>query len=290
MKKERTGTRVKRAGKSFAALLVAVIVCMPVVIVVLGSLKSGNELSDSLRPVFSDGSTDTYIRWKLLALYPTLRHYIRLFIWTPDFFVVFWNSVKIVACILAGQLLIAVPAAWAFAAFTWKRKRLVFTLYVVLMLLPFQVTMLPSYLVMNRLHLFNTHAAVILPAVFSTFPVFMVYRGFTAIPKELLDAARVEGAGEAAVFWEIGIPLGSPGILSAAVLGFLDYWNMIEQPLAFLKEKTLWPLSLYLPQVQAGHAGISLAACVTALVPAALVFLLGQDYLEQGITAAGLKA
>ena len=175
------------------------------------------------------------------------------------------------------------------SAYTWKHKHAVFTLYVVLMLLPFQVTMLPSYLVVQRLHLLDTHAAVILPAVFSTFPVFMVYRSFTAIPKELLEAARVEGAGETAVFLKIGVPLGSPGILSAAVLGFLDCWNMIEQPLAFLKEKALWPLSLYLPNVQAGQAGISLAACVITLIPAALVFLLGQDYLEQGITASGIK-
>lgn len=273
----------------FAAATAAAIVCMPIVMVALGSLKSGNELADSLRPVLSDGSTDAFIRWKLLVLYPTLRHYIRLLVWTPDFFTVFWNSVKMTVPILAGQLFVAVPAAWAFAAYTWKHKHAVFTLYVVLMLLPFQVTMLPSYLVVQRLHLLDTHAAVILPAVFSTFPVFMVYRSFTAIPKELLEAARVEGAGETAVFLTIGVPLGSPGILSAAVLGFLDCWNMIEQPLAFLKEKALWPLSVYLPNVQAGQAGISLAACVITLIPAALVFLLGQDYLEQGITAAGIK-
>ena len=273
----------------FAAAAAAAIVCMPIVMVALGSLKSGNELADSLRPVLSEGGTDVFIRWKLLALYPTLRHYIRLLVWTPDFFTVFWNSVKMTVPILAGQLFAAVPAAWAFAAYTWKHKHAVFTLYVVLMLLPFQVTMLPSYLVVQRLHLLDTHAAVILPAVFSTFPLFMVYRSFTAIPKELLEAARVEGAGETAVFLKIGVPLGSPGILSAAVLGFLDCWNMIEQPLAFLKEKALWPLSLYLPNVQAGQAGISLAACVITLIPAALVFLLGQDYLEQGITASGIK-
>ena len=279
----------KRPVFTCLAVCLAAVICVPVLIVVTGSVKSGNELADSLRPVLSE-DTGEYIRWKLPVLYPTLRHYIRLLIWTPDFFIVFWNSVKIAAMILAGQLLVSVPAAWAFAAFDWKRKHMLFTLYVVLMLLPFQVTMLPSYLVMNRLHLLNTHAAVILPAVFSTFPIFIMYRGFTAIPKEMMEAARVEGAGEFAVFREIGIPLGSPGILSALVLGFLDNWNMMEQPLAFLREQALWPLSLYLPEIGTGQAGIALAASVITLLPAALVFLLGQDYLEQGIAAAGIKA
>lgn len=271
--------------------LLAAIVCAPVALVALGSIKSGNELAGSLRPVLSDALSGSGegIRWKLLALYPTLHHYAKLLIWTPDFFTVFWNSVKIVALILAGQLVVAVPAAWAFAAFGWKGKHLLFTLYVILMLLPFQVTMLPSYLALGRMHLLDTHASVILPAVFSTFPVFLIYRGFTAIPKELLDAARVEGAGEFAVFRWIGIPLGSPGILSAVVLGFLDYWNMMEQPLAFLKDRTLWPLSLYLPEIGTTQAGIALAASVVTLIPAALVFALGQDRLEQGIVASGMK-
>lgn len=279
----------KRLIFTCMAVCLAGLICAPVLVVILGAVKSGNELADSLRPVLSE-DTGERIRWKLLVLYPTLRHYIRLLIWTPEFFTVFWNSVKITAAVLAGQLLVSVPAAWAFAAFKWKRKHLLFTLYVVLMLLPFQVTMLPSYLVMSRLHLLDTHAAVILPAVFSTFPVFIIYRGFTAIPKELMEAARVEGAGEFAVFRKIGIPLGSPGILSALVLGFLDNWNMMEQPLAFLREQALWPLSLYLPEIGTGQAGMALAASVVMLVPAALVFLLGQDYLEQGIAAAGIKA
>ena len=263
------------------------IICIPVVLVVFGSFKSGNELENSLSAILSD--TGGMINWKLLPLYPTLVHYIKLFFWTPEFLTVFWNSVKIVSLVLIGQLLVAVPAAWAFATFQWKGKNLLFTLYVILMLLPFQVTMLPSYLVINEMHLMNTQASVILPAIFSTFSVFLIYRGFTAIPKELLEAARVDGAGEFAIFWRIGIPLGSPGILSAVVLGFLDSWNMMEQPLAFLKNKTLWPLSLYLPEIGIEQAGMALAASVVTLIPAAFVFVVGQDYLEQGIIASGMK-
>ncbi len=89
-------------------------------------------------------------------------------------------------------------------------------------------------------------------------------------------------------FW-IGIPLGSPGILSALVLGFLEYWNMVEQPLAFLEDLSLWPLSLYLPEIDLSRAGMALAASVITLIPAVFVFFMGQDYLESGIAASGMK-
>jgi multiple sugar transport system permease protein len=139
------------------------------------------------------------------------------------------------------------------------------------------------------MHLMNTHWSIILPAVFSTFPVFIMYRGFAAIPKELYEAAKIDGAGDWQTFIRIGIPLGSPGILSALVLGFLEYWNMVEQPLAFLEDLSLWPLSLYLPEIDLRRAGMALAASVITLIPAVFVFFMGQDYLESGITASGMK-
>ena len=261
---------------------------LPVVMLLCMSIKSGTELSTLLTPVMNSGTGN--IHWNFLSLYPTGGHFFRLLFYTPEFFTVFWNSMKIVFLILIGQLLIGVPAAWAFASFRFQGKNLLFLLYVCLMLLPFQVTMLPSYLVLSSLHLINTLAAVILPAVFSTFPVFLVYRSFSCIPRELLEAARMDGATEGRIFLEIGVPLGSSGIMSSLVLGFLDYWNMMEQPLAFLQDKTLWPLSLYLPEIEIAYAGIALAASVITLIPALFVFMLGQDYLEQGIAASGIKA
>ena len=83
--------------------------------------------------------------------------------------------------------------------------------------------------------------------------------------------------------------MGAPGILSAIVLGFLEYWNALEAPLTFLKDRTLWPLSLYLPNISAQNVGVSMVASVLMLTPALLIFLFGQRYLEQGITATGLK-
>lgn len=263
------------------------IFCAPVLFLLSGSVMSRYELTQSLMPLTAD--TEKLITWTLFPRYPTFAHYFRILFQTPQFFVVFWNSMKIVSLTLAGQFLAAVPAAWCFAVYRFRGRKFLFTLYIVLMLMPFQVTMLSSYLVLNRLQLLNTHGAIILPAVFSAFPVFLIYRDFCSLPKGLIEAARIDGAGEWMIFWKIGLPLASGGILSAGVLGFLEYWSLIEQPMAFLEDQTLWPLSLYLPEIRPEQAGYSFVAAVITLVPAVFVFLTGREYLEQGITASAVK-
>lgn len=279
--------RTRRAALYVFLTVLGIFFCTPVLFLLTGSVTSRYELSQYLAPL-SDAAKG-FVYWKWMPDYPAFSHYENVLLFTPQFYVVFWNSVKITAFILAGQLLVAVPAAWAFAIYPFPRRRLLFTVYLVLMLMPFQVTMLSSYLVLNGLHLMNTHGAVILPAVFSAFPVFLIYRSFCGIPKELLEAARVDGAGEWQIFWRMGIPLASGGILSSAVLGFLECWNLIEQPLAFLKDQFLWPLSLYLPEISLDQAGYAFVASVITLIPALFVFLLGRDYLERGIAASALK-
>lgn len=278
---------IKRAVLLMLLTLPACLVILPIILLITGSVMDQYELKEYLNPVFTESIG--FINWKLIPDYPSFENYKKLLFMTPQFFVLFWNSIKITAWILIGQLLVGVPAAWAFAVYRVRGKKLLFALYVVLMLLPFQVTMLSSYLVLNRLSLLNTHQAVILPAIFSTFPVFISYGGFRSIPEQLIEAARVDGAKELTIFLKVGIPLGKSGILSAVVLGFLEYWNMMEQPMAFIEEKALWPLSLYLPEITWAQAGYAFCASVITLIPAVFVFIMGQDYLEQGIIYSGLK-
>lgn len=201
----------------------------------------------------------------------------------------FWNSCLQTGLAVAGQLLVALPAAWAFGALSFKGRRKLFLLYIVLMLQPFQVTMAPSYLVLKRLSLLNSHLAVILPAAWSAFPVFIMAKFFETVPKPLLEAARLDGAGNWMIFWRVGVPLGRPGIVSAMVLGFLEAWNAIEQPMTFLKGRRLWPLSLYLPEITADKAAVAWAASAVAMILPVSLFLMGQGALEQGIAAAGIK-
>lgn len=267
--------------------VLAAICCFPVVFLAVGALMDSGEIAEHLGAVLK-GSGD-FISWKLMPQYPTLQNYVELLLDSPQFFVMFWNSVKLTSGILAGQLLVGVPAAWGFARFSFPLKKALYTLYIILMMMPFQVRMLSDYLVLDKLKLLDSHMGIILPAVFSTFPVFIMYRFFRAIPEAIIESAKLDGAGALKIFLYIGIPLGAGGIVSAMVLSFLEYWNLIEQPLTFLKDKTLWPLSLFLPDIGLEQAGLAFASSVVTLLPAVFVFLLGQDYLEQGIAAAAVK-
>ena len=268
-------------------LVLAVIICFPVVFLIVGSLMGTDELNHYLGAVL--GKADGFASWALLPTYPTCKAYVQLLLDSPEFFVMFWNSVKMTGAILLGQIVTGVPAAWGFARLDIPGKKVLFNLYIILMLMPFQVTMLSNYLTLDAMHLVDTQWAVILPAAFSTFPVFIMYHFFRSIPKGIIESAELDGANKFQVFLSIGVPLGSSGIVSALVLSFLDAWNLIEQPLTFLKSKTLWPLSLYLPNISMDNAGLAFVASVITLVPSLLVFLAGQNYLEQGIAASAVK-
>lgn len=262
---------------------------LPAVMIAGGSFMSSDEFAANLSPVLEGGAGGNMARWNMIPEYPTLRPYVELLIDSPGFFVMFWNTCKTVFPILTGQLLLCVPAAWGFARYDFKLKNMLLVLYMLLMLMPFQVAMVSNYIVLDRLKLLNTHAGIILPAVFSTFPVFIMYRFFRQVPEALVEAAEMDGAGEFQIFVHIGLPMGAPGIVSIVVLSFLEYWSIIEQPLVFLKDKSLWPLSLFMPEIASGSGGLSLAASVLMMIPSVLIFLFGQKYLEKGIRASGLK-
>lgn len=269
--------------------VLAVVMLLPLLYVLEGSLMSSSELAVYLKPILEPSTELRFVSWTLLPQIATLQGYVELLLDTPEFFAMFWNSVKIAVAVLAGQLLVGAPAAWGFSRMQGKAKEALFFLYVLLMMMPFQVTLLSNYITLNTMGLLDSQWGIILPAAFSTFPVFIMYRFFESIPQEIVEAARVDGAGEWRIFFSIGIPLGSSGIVSALVLSFLEVWNMIEQPLAFLANKSLWPLSLYFPEISLSNAEIMFASSVVALIPALLVFLAGQRQLEEGIMAIATK-
>ncbi|MDO4545483.1 MAG: carbohydrate ABC transporter permease [Bacillota bacterium] len=260
----------------------------PVAFLLTGSLMNPSELQENLAPVVS-GADETYASWSLLPFAPTLQSYVKVLLEQPEFFVVFWNSVKVTLGVLAGQMLFGVPAAWAFAQYEFKGKKVLFTMYIIFMMLPFQVLMLSEYLVLHNLLLIDSLWALIIPGVFSTFSVFVIYNFFRGIPRNILEAARLDGAGEFRLFIQIGLPLGKTGIIAAMTLQFLEYWNIIEQPMVFLEQKSLWPLSLYLPSITLENAGQSFVASVITLIPALFVFFYGKDHLEKGIIASAVK-
>lgn len=204
----------------------------------VAALVSLHRCSDAGRGVGADGRPCAgAAQWlRCLAYSADLAHFgtfADALVGYTAVFVMFWNSMEQSVTQVAGQLLVGAPAAWAISRLRFHGRGAVRGLYIVLMLLPFQVTMVPSYLVLRQFGLLDTPWAVILPGIFSTFPVFIMERGFDAIPREVLESAAIDGANHWHRFWNIGIPLGVPGIISALTLGFLDAWNAIEQPITF---------------------------------------------------------
>ena len=279
--------KIKNLIGIITLLILAFFMIYPIIFLIVGSIMGDSELRANLSPLFL--STPTYIKWSLLPLYPTLVHYVELLLDSPEYYVMFWNSFKIVAGILFGQLVIGMPCAWGFARFQFKGKKFLFFLYIALMLLPFQVLMLSEYIVLDSLNLIDTLWSIILPGAFSTFPVFIMYHYFATLPKEIMEAAKLDGASELKLFIDFGLPLGRPGILSALVLGFLEFWNLIEQPITFLETQKKWPLSMYLPNITTKNAGVAFAISVVTLLPPLIVFLIGERYLEEGIAVTGSK-
>lgn len=278
---------MKKAGSIFGygiCTALCIVIIFPVFLLAVLSLQDSTELLKAVSPLSGYG----FSRPDMLPLYPSAENYTQILLFSPEYYTVFWNSAGMTAAVLISQLIIAVPAAWAFARFEFRFRKVLFDIYVLLMLLPFQVTMLSQFILLDKTHLLDTRAAIILPAAFSAFPVFLMYRSFCSIPAEMIDAARIDGAGEWRILFGIGLPLGRNGITAALVLGFLDMWNMVEQPLTFLKDKRLYPLSLYLPML-GKLSGSMIAASAVTLIPAALVFIIGQDSLESGIISSAVK-
>lgn len=288
VKASQVGQKVRRILLWTLFVVLALIVLYPIVFLLAGSMMGNDELGSCLGAIFL--GENGYARFPLLPKFPTLQHYIEVFMDSPGFFVMFWNSVKVTAGVLIGQFVVGTMAAWGFARYDFPWKKGFFLLYVILMLMPFQVLMLSDYLVLERLLLTDNLWGIILPGVFSTFPVFIMYRFFAEIPDSMIEAAKLDGAKDWQLFVYLAVPIGSSGIIACMVLGFLEYWSLIEQPLTFLKDRSLFPLSIFLPDITSiGKSGMAFAVSVVTFFPAVLVFLGGQDYLEQGIMAGAVK-
>lgn len=263
--------------------LLALLVWWPVWYLLMGSIQSPEELELTVGPAISGKGEAIYT---VLPVWPTLWPLVELLLDTPEFWDTFWNTVLLSVPQVLGQLLTGVPAAWALSRLRFRGRRVLTGLYILLMLMPFQVTMTPNFLVLDALELMDTVWAVILPGIFSAFPVFIMLRFFDGIPRELLDSADLDGANHFQTFWHIGLPLGRPGFLAAMVLTFLESWSAVEQPLTFLRDEKWQPLSLRIGQMDLSQA---MGAGLVALIPAVLVFHWGQKYLELGIRSGTME-
>lgn len=281
----------RRAGKIRAKrvflLLLAALILVPVLIPPVYMFLDADEAARTLGGVLEDG--EGFALLIAQPAYPSIRPAAELLLLCTDFYQSFWNTVLYAGVISLTQLAAAAPAAWALGRYSFPGRKAVFGLYILLMLLPFQVTMVSNYLLFYKTGLLDTVWAVLLPGTFSAFPVFLMTDFFKNIPCEVTEAAKADGAGAWTLFFKIGLPMGRPGIAAAFVLGLIESWNMIEQPLAFLRSERLRPVSLFLPAFNRYTAGSVFAASAVMMILPVLIFLWGREYLEEGIACLAVK-
>ena len=274
------------------AAVFAFLFLMPTVLTITNSFMTQSEITANYGQVFQNATDGkSYIKDKInLKFIPdkvSFTQYFTVLLKSPDFLYKFWNSVILVAPIVLAQLAVASVAAYGFTRWRGKIRDTIFFAYVILMLMPYQVTLVPNYLVSDFLGLLNTRWAIILPGAFAPFSVFLLTKSMRRIPASLIESAKLDGAGEWHIFWNICLPQCRSALYSIAILVFIDYWNMVEQPLILLPDASQQPLSVYLSQINTGEIGIAFAAAVIYMVPGLLMFLHGEAYLVEGITYAG---
>ena len=274
------------------AAVFAFLFLMPTVLTITNSFMTQSEITANYGQVFQNATDGkSYIKDKInLKFIPdkvSFSQYFTVLLKSPDFLYKFWNSVILVAPIVLAQLAVASVAAYGFTRWRGKIRDTIFFAYVILMLMPYQVTLVPNYLVSDFLGLLNTRWAIILPGAFAPFSVFLLTKSMRRIPASLIESAKLDGAGEWHIFWNICLPQCRSALYSIAILVFIDYWNMVEQPLILLPDASQQPLSVYLSKINAGEIGIAFAAAVIYMVPGLLMFLHGEAYLVEGITYAG---
>ncbi|MCM1325433.1 MAG: carbohydrate ABC transporter permease [Lachnoclostridium sp.] len=271
----------------------AILFLMPIVLTITNSFMASSEISANYGSVFAKTETGgkVYISEKVnLKFIPDIvsfSQYATVLLKSPDYLLKFWNSVILVGPILVFQLVTACLASYGFSRYKGKIRQMIFFSYVILMLMPYQVTLVPNYLVSEKLGLLDSYWAIWLPGIFSPFAVYLLTKFMNRIPVSVIEAAQMDGAGEWQIFRRICMPLCKGAVCSAAILVFIDYWNMVEQPLILLSDAEKHPLSVFLSKINSGEIGLAFAVATIYMVPSLLVFLYGEDYLVEGITYQG---
>lgn len=269
----------------------AVAFLLPTVLTITNSFMTESEITANYGPVFSTDKTQSYqsgfVNLKLIPDKVSFTQYINGLIRSPDYLIKFWNSVILVVPIVIFQVAIASVAAYAFTRWRGKWRAFIFFFYVILMLMPYQVTLVPNFLVSKWLGIINTRWAIVLPGIFAPFSVFLLTKYMRRIPYSLIEAAKMEGAGEWYIFTRICMPQCRAATYSIAILVFIDYWNMVEQPLILLNDPDKQPLSIFLSQINKGEIGLAFAMATIYMIPSLLLFLHGEEYLVEGIANSG---
>ena len=272
---------------------VAALFVTPIVFTMCNSFMGSSEITANYGMIFetTDSGAKKFIsdvvNLKFIPDKVSFSQYITVLLKSPDYLLKFWNSVILVVPIVVFQLAVAGLAAYGFTRYQGRVREIIFFAYIILMLMPYQVTLVPNFLVSKWLNLLDTNWSIWLPGIFSPYAVFLLTKYMRRIPVSILEAAKIDGAGERQIFMHICMPLCKGALCSVAILIFIDFWNMVEQPLIMLGDEQMHPLSVFLSKINVGEIGLAFAVATIYMVPTLLVFLYGEEYLVEGITYQG---
>lgn len=202
------------------------------------------------------------------------------------------NSLKIAVLGTVGAIVFGSMAAYGFARIQFRGRNLLFGLYIVLMMVPPQILFVPKFIMFDWAGIYNTHWALLLPTMFTIIGVFYMRQHFLTLPKELSEAAIIDGAGHFTMFRKIFLPLAKPTIVTFAILDFTWAWNNYEDALVFLIDEDLFtvPLGLnnFILEYSIDYPGM-MAAATASIIPIVIVFLFGQKYIIEGLVSSSVK-
>lgn len=268
--------------------ILAAVTLLPLVFTFLYSFFSTGEMSQYL------AMRDNYDAsvWLPIQVSPkmfSLTQYYTVMIQEPTYLRLFLNSVVYTGSILLGQLVVIPMMAFALSHFQFKGRDFLFFLILILMLLPFQVTMTPNVIMLRLLKLMNTRWSIILPMWFAPFYVFLVRQFMVTVPAELLEAGSIDGAGPVRLYLNVMLPVCRPVLGAFIALSFADCWNMVEQPLVYLSDQAMQPLSVMFNQLNESRSEVAFAGAALYILPALLCYFFFQDEVLMGVQLSELK-
>ena len=269
--------------------LLCALILIPMALTFLYSFFSRGEISAFLS---ERGNYDesVFLTFPLSPAPASIGQYYEIFIEDSSYLKFFLNSVFYTGMILLGQALIVPLTAYALSRFSFRGRDLIFFIILILMILPFQVTMAPSVMMLRKMNLMDTVWAVILPMCFSPLYIFLIRQFMVGIPNELLEADMVDGVGPVRGFIHVILPVCKPVIGAACALSFADSWNLVEQPLLYLANREdLRPLSVMFNRISTDGADIAFAGATLYILPTLFVYLFFQENIVSGIQLTELK-
>ncbi len=220
---------------------------------------------------------------------PTLENFSKLMDRFPLYT---WNSLKLTTIIVIVQLVTATTGAYAFSKLHWRGRDGLFLLYVVSIMIPLQAVIIPQFIIVRNLGLYDTHLALILTGAFTAFGTFLIKQFFMTIPDSYVEAAHIDGAGEFTIFLRLMLPLAKPVIATQVIFSFRFFWNDFFAPLIYITNQKLKTLPLGMADFATEtytYVGPQMAASFISIIPVMIIFLSAQKYFVEGVAASGVK-